>query len=91
VSGLPFLGDVPVLGALFRSNSYQNNETELVILVTPFVAKPVDDVASLRLPAEELTAPTDLERILFARQVGRAKSGLPARTRIPGDAGFVIQ
>jgi pilus assembly protein CpaC len=91
VSGLPFLGDVPVLGALFRSNSYQNNETELVILVTPFVAKPVDDVASLRLPAEELTAPTDLERILFARQVGRAKSGLPSRTRIPGDAGFVIQ
>jgi pilus assembly protein CpaC len=91
VNGLPFLGDIPVLGALFRSNSFQRNETELVILVTPFIARPADDVASLHLPTDGLTPPTDLERILFARQAGRLQTGLPGGMRIPGHAGFIVQ
>ncbi len=91
VSGLPFLKDIPVLGALFRSNSFQRNETELVILITPFIVKPVDDIAALHAPTDGFTLATDLERILLARQVGRSQSGLPVRTRIPGDAGFIVQ
>ena len=90
-NGLPFLENIPVLGALFKSNAYQHNETELVILVTPFVVKPVDDVAALRLPTDNVTPPTDLERILIGRQVGLPKAGDTVRMRIPGDAGFIVQ
>jgi len=91
VSGLPFLKDIPILGALFRSNSFQRNETELVILVTPFLVTPVSDSAALHLPTDGLAAPSDLERILFARQVGQSRGALPARMRIPGAAGFIVQ
>lgn len=88
---LPFLGDIPVLGALFRSNAFQRKETELVILVTPLIVRPVNDIASLHLPTDGATLPTDLERILYGRQVGRSQTALPARIRIPGDAGFIVQ
>ena len=43
VSKLPLLGDIPVLGALFRSSSFRRDETELVILITPVLVKPVRD------------------------------------------------
>jgi pilus assembly protein CpaC len=91
VVGLPFLQDLPILGTLFRSVSFQHNETELVILVTPFVVKPVDSDVQLHLPTDTYTQPTDLERILFARQVGRSQGALPAQMRIPGNAGFIVQ
>ncbi len=38
---LPWIGDVPILGALFRSTRYERNETELVIIVTPYLVRPV--------------------------------------------------
>jgi pilus assembly protein CpaC len=91
VNRLPFLGDVPVLGALFRSDSFRRRETELVILVTPIVVRPVNDVAALHLPTDEYTVPNDLERVLYGRQVGRSRTNLPGRMRIPGDAGFIVQ
>jgi pilus assembly protein CpaC len=88
---LPFLGNIPVLGALFRSNSYQRRETELVILVTPTIARPVNDATSLHLPTDGAPPPTDLERILYGRQVGRTEITAPGRMRIPGEAGFIVQ
>lgn len=91
VSGLPFLTNLPVLGALFRSNAFQRNQTELVILVTPFIVRPVNDPALLHLPTDGVTVPTDLERVLLARQVGRSPLGLAVPVRIPGDAGFIVQ
>jgi pilus assembly protein CpaC len=91
VNRLPFLGDIPVLGALFRSDSFQRRETELVILVTPIVVRPVDDIAALQLPTDGYTLPNDLERVLYGRQVNRSQSGPPAKMRIPGDAGFIVQ
>jgi len=90
-SGLPYLTDIPALGALFRTNSFQRSQTELVILVTPFIVRPVNNAASLHLPTDGVTQPTDLERVLFARQVGRPSPGLPGTARIPGDAGFIVQ
>ncbi len=53
VSKFPGLGDLPVLGALFRSTSYQRDETELVILVTPYISQPVSDPAAYRLPTDQ--------------------------------------
>ncbi len=88
-TGLPFLGDLPVLGALFRSNAFQRQETELVILVTPYVVRPVDDPAKLRVPGEHYAAPNDLERILQNRQIGAVTPA--AAVRIPGQAGFIVQ
>ena len=89
-TGVPFLGDLPVIGSLFRSNSFQRQETELVILVTPYVVKPVDDPARMHVPDERFTNPTDLERILLLRQVGANGAARPA-ARIPGAAGFIVQ
>ena len=91
VSGLPFLTQLPVLGALFRSNAFQRNQTELVILVTPFIVRPVNDSAALHLPTDGVTVPTDLERVLLARQIGKPSSRLSVPMRIPGDAGFIVQ
>lgn len=52
ISKFPFLGDVPVLGALFRSTSFQRDETELVILVTPYLTQPVSNPAAFAMPTD---------------------------------------
>jgi pilus assembly protein CpaC len=95
-NGLPVVGDVPVLGALFRSDNFQRNETELVIVVTPYVVRPVANPARLSLPTDGYRPPSDLERILLLRQSARAP-GSPeaaasqATPHIPGNAGFIVQ
>jgi len=58
----PFLGDIPILGALFRSTSYRRQETELVIIVTPYLVRPVS--GRLASPVDGFRAPTDVQRIL---------------------------
>ena len=60
----PFLGDLPILGALFRSNGFQRNETELVIIVTPYLVKPVN-ANQIALPTDGYRAPTDAQRVLL--------------------------
>ena len=89
-SGLPGIGDVPVLGALFRSDKYKRAETELVIIVTPYVVRPVGKPGALHLPGEDFRPPSDLERILALRQLGSA-GGAKFTGQIPGQAGFVMQ
>jgi pilus assembly protein CpaC len=87
-SGLPFLSNIPVLGALFRSDAYQRQETELVVLVTPYIVRPVADAAALHLPGENYRPPSDLQRILLLRQA----AGQPAQNvEIPSEAGFIVQ
>jgi len=88
----PGLGDIPVLGALFRSDSFNRAETELVIVVTPYIVRPINDPNALHLPTDGFTVPNDLERILQLRQFGSGSfnSNSPYR-RIPADAGFVVE
>jgi pilus assembly protein CpaC len=64
-SRTPFLGDLPVLGSLFRSVSYQRGETELVVLVTPTLVEPLNHVARRPLPGDLHESPNDWE--LFGR------------------------
>jgi pilus assembly protein CpaC len=71
VSRFPGLGDVPVLGHLFRSQEFINGETELVILVTPHLAKPVD-ARAVRLPTERFVEPSDLDFYLLGKTKGNA-------------------
>jgi pilus assembly protein CpaC len=70
VSRFPGLGDIPVLGHLFRSQEFVNGETELVILVTPHLAKPVD-ARAVRLPTEKFVEPSDVDFYLLGRTKGR--------------------
>jgi pilus assembly protein CpaC len=88
-TGLPGLGDLPVLGPLFRSDAFQHNESELVIVVTPYIVRPVDDPAKLALPTDAGAAPSDFDRILRLRQLAGAAPGVPAH--IPGAAGFIVE
>jgi pilus assembly protein CpaC len=88
-NGLPGLGDLPGVGALFRSNGFQRQETELVILVTPYVVRPVDDPQALTVPGAGSPVANDLERILLNREI--AQGGPATPVHIPGDAGFIVQ
>ncbi len=76
-NGLPGLGDIPVLGALFRSDGFQRAETELVIVVTPYLTGPVNDARALLTPTESWRAPNDGERIFLLRQSGSTPGSDP--------------
>jgi pilus assembly protein CpaC len=66
INKIPFLGDLPILGALFRSVNYQRNETELLVVVTAHLAKPVAPHDAPHLPTEnELNDPNDIQLFLF--------------------------
>jgi len=88
-SGIPIAGDIPVLGSLFRDNSFDKKETELVIVVTPFVVRPVNDPSAIHLPTDGYTMPREADRLLLMKQVGLGQPAVPVR--IPGSAGFVVQ
>ncbi|GHF11283.1 hypothetical protein GCM10017044_01280 [Kordiimonas sediminis] len=64
---IPGLGDIPILGALFKSEQFKRNESELLIVVTPYVVRPVSD-RQLSLPTDGFVAPGDMERYLKNRQ-----------------------
>jgi len=73
VSKFPVLGDIPVLGALFRSTSFQKNETELVVIVTPHLVKPLD-MARQTLPTDQYVEPNDIEFYLLGNLEGKGKN-----------------
>jgi pilus assembly protein CpaC len=66
VDKAPWLGDLPILGMLFRSNSFRRQETELVIIVTPYLVKPVSD-SQIALPTDGYRTPNDAQRIFLDR------------------------
>lgn len=73
ISKAPGIGDLPVVGALFRSNAFQRDETELVIVITPYLVKPVN-ANTIVLPTDGYKAPTDLGRV-FLGQLGGGTNG----------------
>jgi pilus assembly protein CpaC len=64
INQIPGAGDIPVLGALFRSTAFQHNETELVIAVTPYLVDPAKG-ADIKLPTDDFRAPSFIESIFF--------------------------
>jgi len=83
----PGLGDVPVLGALFRSNAWQRGETELMIVITPYLVKPVN-ANEIVLPTDGYQAPTDLERVFLGKLSGGKTGGdraKPSVATVPGE------
>jgi pilus assembly protein CpaC len=85
-SQLPWIGDVPVLGSLFRSANYQRNQTELVIIITAHLVTPTRGEA-LELPTDRVAMPTERELFLNGRVVG----GTGAKAPIKGAAGEVAK
>ena len=73
----PFLGDLPILGALFRSTKYRRSETELVIIVTPYLVRPVSN--QLASPTDGYRAPTDAQRVFL----GQSYSGQSGPASVP--------
>jgi len=73
MSKFPLLGDIPVLGALFRSRAFQKNETELIIIVTPHLVKPLDS-AKQTLPTDFYIEPDDTEIYLLGLMEGWEKN-----------------
>ena len=71
----PWLGDIPILGTLFRSDTFKREETELVIIVTPYIVRPVN--------AERLMAPTDINHLPMD-----AGSYLKGKRDLAGDGGL---
>lgn len=88
----PWLGEVPVLGTLFRSTSYQRRESELVILVTPRLVQPAS-AGTLATPADRFIPPSDEDLFLFGR-LEAPESGigpLSAGGGIEGSYGHIIK
>jgi len=91
INRAPFLGNIPILGALFRSTRYQRDETELVIVVTPYLVRPVSNPNQIALPTDGFRSPDEAQRLLVgqdnAGQSGEQRPGAtvaPARTVAPG-------
>jgi len=82
----PFLGDLPIIGSLFRSNSFQRNETELVIIITPYLVKPANSPSQIALPHDGYRAPDDASRILLGELGSGGNGPRPVPTMVPGAA-----
>jgi pilus assembly protein CpaC len=72
ISKYPLLGDIPVLGAVFRSTSWQRNETELIVIATPRLVKPVD-MTKQPLPTDKYSDPNDFEFYLNGKSEGSGR------------------
>ncbi len=92
VSGLPFVSDIPILGALFRSEEFQRNETELVIVITPYLVQPPTQ-APIVSPSDEFRGVSALDNPPAA-SVPIGTAGRGAATGQPqglvGGAGFIL-
>jgi pilus assembly protein CpaC len=94
VGQVPWLGDLPILGALFRSASYQREQTELVIIITAHLVNPVRGEA-LALPTDRVTIPTEADLFLHGRVAGAPRQGTAAgdvaAQDFTGSYGYVME
>ncbi len=92
---VPWIGDVPILGALFRSADYRRSQTELVIIVTPHLVTPTRGTA-LALPTDRVRPPTERDLFLFGRVAASdapssGGAGEVARQDFSGSYGYVLE
>lgn len=90
IDGIPGLRNIPVLGALFQSRDFQSGETELVIIVTPYLVKPTN-LQDLAGPQDGFAPATDAEAILLSRLNAVYGKGKPVQGALKGPVGFTIQ
>ena len=92
ISQLPWLGSVPVLGALFRSSSYQQRETDLVVIVTPHLVQPAAPGQHLASPLQQLRPSNDLDFFLLGQTSVRRKPATPVTSgaNVKGPYGYIM-
>ncbi|MEC3862009.1 type II and III secretion system protein family protein [Mesobacterium sp. TK19101] len=95
-SQIPWLGDIPVLGSLFRSADYQRQQSELVVIITPHLVTPTRGEA-LSLPTDRVTLPSEKDLFLFGRVTGDSRkpaakgaAGEVAKQDFSGSYGYVM-
>ncbi len=88
LKAIPGIGEIPVLGALFRSTSFQQDRSELIFIVTPHLVKPVKNVAQLPMPTDSFSQPLEADVYATGNMEGRvaSKQGrfAPAQPAVPG-------
>lgn len=91
IDGVPGAKDLPVLGQLFRSRDFQKNETELVVLVTPYVVDPTSR-KNIALPTDGFAPASDMDTILMGRLNATygANGAAPTDRKLKGPVGFVV-
>jgi pilus assembly protein CpaC len=87
ISKVPGLGDIPVVGALFRTTTFNKTDTEVVIVVTPYIVKPV--ATALATPADGFEAPHDLSRVLLGSTYRQTLPAPPTGPVGPGGQGLL--
>lgn len=94
IGQVPWLGDIPVLGALFRSANYQREQSELVIIITAHLVTPTRGEA-LALPTDRIRIPTENELFLMGQTTGRPAAGSAAgdvaQQDFSGSYGYVME
>jgi pilus assembly protein CpaC len=89
VSKVPWLGDIPVLGQIFRSQQFQRNESELVIIVTPYLVNPAPRVANVAKPTDGLVVAHDAQQFIHGGLYRQQLPGAPTGPITPGGPGLV--
>jgi pilus assembly protein CpaC len=90
---LPWLGQLPILGALFRSSSFQEQETDLVIIVTPRLVKPAKPGQPLRTPLDGTKPSNDLDFFLLGQLEvdGETQRRLAQGAGVIGPFGHIVE
>jgi pilus assembly protein CpaC len=83
------LGEIPVLGALFRSSEFQTDRSELVFIITPRLVKPLPN--DYRLPTDDYVEPTRSEFFLGGRQEGTPRAETRPTTTTAAASGFDLK
>jgi pilus assembly protein CpaC len=97
ISRFPGLGDLPILGTLFRSDRFRRNETELVIIVTPYLVKPVSTANRLQAPTDGYVPPNDQDRVINGMNYRPQLRQRPVQPLVgdgrglAGPSGFVVE
>jgi pilus assembly protein CpaC len=84
IRGIPLLSQIPIIGALFRSSAFKRDETELVIIVTPRIVKPLTAGTKLALPTDRVSQPSDADFFLLGRTGVNGPVQPSPATRFPG-------
>ena len=82
IKAFPILGEIPIIGALFRSTDFQKDKTELIFVVTPHLVKPLPNNETVRLPTDRYVDPSRADIFLNGRLEGTLPANAPPPVRL---------
>ncbi|MBI1954151.1 MAG: type II and III secretion system protein family protein [Proteobacteria bacterium] len=88
IEAVPGLGDIPIIGTLFRSNDFRDHKTELVIIVTPYIVEPTSETSTLSMPTDGLQYVSFLDMIINRQLTKTSGTDNVTRPKFTGAAGY---